>query len=381
MSLWEIDIYPAEGQVDRAGEGLTSDAIDLGLDPSIQVAAVHGYLLEGDIGEGDANQLADKLLADSVVEKTVVAPVGDERLQQSPVHSALLVHVINKPGVMDPVAMSAQKGIEDLGVAVDQVRTFRKYWVSGVDQASVNRLAEKVLANDAIEQVVHGPLKLDALALGTAYEFELKKISIRSLSDDELEVLSKEGQLYLTLVEMQTIQKHFQGLEREPTDIELESIAQTWSEHCSHKTLAGRIAYKDDETERHFENMLKETVFAATVRIREELGEDDWCVSVFKDNAGIVTFNDDFNVAFKVETHNHPSALEPYGGANTGIGGVIRDTLGTGMGAKPICNTDIFCFANPEVDHDQLPPGVLHPRRVMKGVVSGVRDYGNRIFI
>ena len=182
MSLWEIDIYPAEGQVDRAGEGLTSDAIDLGLDPSIQVAAVHGYLLEGDIGEGDANQLADKLLADSVVEKTVVAPVGDERLQQSPVHSALLVHVINKPGVMDPVAMSAQKGIEDLGVAVDQVRTFRKYWVSGVDQASVNRLAEKVLANDAIEQVVHGPLKLDALALGTAYEFELKKISIRSLS-------------------------------------------------------------------------------------------------------------------------------------------------------------------------------------------------------
>jgi len=381
VSLWEIDIYPAEGQVDRAGEGLTSDAIDLGLDPSIQVVAVHGYLLEGDIEEADANQLADKLLADSVVEKTVVAPVGDERLQQSPVNSALLVHVINKPGVMDPVAMSAQKGIEDLGVAVDQVRTFRKYWVSGVDQASVNRLAEKVLANDAIEQVVHGPLQLDALALGTAYEFELKTISIRSLTDDELEVLSKEGQLYLTLVEMQTIQKHFQGLEREPTDIELESIAQTWSEHCSHKTLAGRIAYKDDETERHFENMLKETVFAATVKIREELGEDDWCVSVFKDNAGIVTFDDDFNVAFKVETHNHPSALEPYGGANTGIGGVIRDTLGTGMGAKPICNTDIFCFANPEVAHDQLPPGVLHPRRVMKGVVSGVRDYGNRMGI
>ena len=86
-------------------------------------------------------------------------------------------------------------------------------------------------------------------------------------------------------------------------------------------------------------------------------------------------------MAFKVETHNHPSALEPYGGANTGIGGVIRDTLGTGMGAKPICNTDIFCFANPEVDHDQLPPGVLHPRRVMKGVVSGVRDYGNRMGI
>ena len=111
MSLWEIDIYPAEGQVDRAGEELTSDAIDLGLDSSIQVAAVHGYLLEGDIEEADANRLADKLLADSVVEKTVVAAVGDERLQQAPINGSLLVHVINKPGVMDPVAMSAQKGI------------------------------------------------------------------------------------------------------------------------------------------------------------------------------------------------------------------------------------------------------------------------------
>ena len=175
MSLWEIDIYPAKGQVDRAGEELTSDAIDLGLDPSIQVAAVHGYLLEGDIEEADANRLADKLLADSVVEKTVVAAVGDERLQQAPVNGSLLVHVINKPGVMDPVAMSAQKGIEDLGIAVDQVRTFRKYWVSGVDQESVNRLAEKVLANDAIEHFVQGPLQLYSLAIGSSYDFELKR--------------------------------------------------------------------------------------------------------------------------------------------------------------------------------------------------------------
>ncbi len=132
---------------------------------------------------------------------------------------------------------------------------------------------------------------------------------------------------------------------------------------------------------RQYENMLKETIFAATVKIRETLGDDDWCVSVFKDNAGIVTFDDEYHVCFKVETHNHPSALEPYGGANTGIGGVIRDPMGTGMGAKPICNTDVFCFAPPDTDVDSLPPGVLHPRRVMKGVVSGVRDYGNRMGI
>ncbi|MCA9249260.1 MAG: phosphoribosylformylglycinamidine synthase subunit PurL, partial [Planctomycetales bacterium] len=181
--------------------------------------------------------------------------------------------------------------------------------------------------------------------------------------------------------EMRQIQEHFRTLEREPTDIELETLAQTWSEHCSHKTLAGRIAYRDERTERQFENMLKETIFAATVEIRRQLGDDDWCVSVFQDNAGIVRFDGDMNLAFKVETHNHPSALEPYGGANTGIGGVIRDPMGTGLGAKPICNTDVFCFAPPSTPADSLPAGVLHPRRVMKGVVSGVRDYGNRMGI
>ena len=102
---------------------------------------------------------------------------------------------------------------------------------------------------------------------------------------------------------------------------------------------------------------------------------------MFEDNAGVVRFDDQFNVVFKVETHNHPSALEPYGGANTGIGGVIRDPLGTGLGAKPVCNTDVFCFAPPDTPLEALPPGVLHPRRVMKGVVAGVRDYGNRMGI
>ncbi len=127
--------------------------------------------------------------------------------------------------------------------------------------------------------------------------------------------------------------------------------------------------------------MLKETIFSATMQIRSDLGESDWCVSVFKDNAGIVEFDNNYNIAFKVETHNRPSALEPYGGANTGIGGVIRDTLGTGLGAKPICNTDVFCFASPDTPYEELPPGVMHPRRIMKGVVSGVRDYGNRMGI
>ena len=204
---------------------------------------------------------------------------------------------------------------------------------------------------------------------------------LRKLAGQDLDRLSKARTLSLTRVEMEQIQSQFVALEREPTDIELDTIAQTWSEHCSHKTLAGRIQYRDEKGEQNFDNMLKETIFAATTAIRAKLGAKDWCVSVFKDNAGIIRFDDQFNVTFKVETHNRPSAIEPYGGANTGLGGVIRDTLGTGMGAKPICSTDVFCFAPPATKDAELPPGVMHPRRIMQGVVAGVRDYGNRMGI
>ena len=286
-----------------------------------------------------------------------------------------------KPGVMDPVAQSAMTAIADLGLQAKAVRTLKKFAVGHLPDDKLSLLCSKVLANDAIEQVIVGPLTLDRLQVGSSYQFQLVTVPIRAMDDAALERLSREGQLYLSLVEMQTIQAHFRSLERDPTDVELETIAQTWSEHCSHKTLAGRIHYRGPEGERRFENMLKETIFAATQKIRHEAGPHDWCVSVFSDNAGVIRFDEHYNVVFKVETHNHPSALEPYGGANTGIGGVIRDPMGTGMGAKPICNTDVFCFAPPDTPAESLPPGVLHPRRVMKGVVAGVRDYGNRMGI
>ena len=122
--------------------------------------------------------------------------------------------------------------------------------------------------------------------------------------------------------------------------------------------------------------------FPATFSVQLRRSRKPWCVSVFSDNAGIIEFDETFNLVFKVETHNHPSAIEPYGGcAGTGIGGVIRDSLGTGLGAKPILNTDIFCFGMPDTPYAQLPKGTLHPKRVFKGVVAGVRDYGNRMGI
>jgi phosphoribosylformylglycinamidine synthase len=386
VTLWEIDIYCRPGRPDRIAEAVIDEATELHLVDNLEVVAARGFLLQGALSEAQVRQLAGELFADPVVESTVVAQVGDSQLNQPSgadlSSSKALVQVLPKAGVMDPVAQSALQAIADFGFATDAVRTFRKYWLGGVgDEETLSAICHRILANDSIEQVVVGPLKLDQLQVGTPCRFELKHVGIRQMDDGALERLSREGQLYLTLVEMQTIQEHFRSLVRDPTDAELETIAQTWSEHCSHKTLAGRIAYRDDRGERRFDNMLKETIFAATEEIRGRLGDEDWCVSVFKDNAGIVRFNDQYNVVFKVETHNHPSALEPYGGANTGIGGVIRDPLGTGMGAKPVCNTDVFCFAPPDTPPEQLPPGVLHPRRVMKGVVSGVRDYGNRMGI
>jgi len=388
--LWEIDIACRPGLPNRAAEAVAAAAIDLGL-ARPQLTALQGYLVQGPTSRNDVERIAHGLLADSVVETALVARVGDAALSEAPPGLSRLVHVLPKPGVMDPVAQSASEAISDLGIQVEAVRTLKKYWFAPIDDAALERLAAKVLANDAIEQVVVGPLTFDRLEIGQPYRFELKHVAIRELDDAALMKLSREGQLYLQLAEMQAIQAYYRDAKRDPTDAELETLAQTWSEHCSHKTLAGRIAYRGPLTadsavgERRFENMLKETIFAATQQIRKNLGSksisDDWCVSVFKDNAGVVRFDGDWNVCFKVETHNHPSALEPYGGSNTGVGGVIRDTLGTGLGAKPICNTDVFCFAEPNTPADSLPPGTLHPKRVMKGVVSGVRDYGNRMGI
>ncbi len=201
-------------------------------------------------------------------------------------------------------------------------------------------------------------------------------IPILSSNEEQLLRISKDNLLSLSLEEMKAIKKYYEKEGRNPTDVEMETIAQTWSEHCKHKTLTGIIEYYEDGKKVVIDNLLKSTIMKATY----ELGLP-WCVSVFKDNAGIIKFDEKNNIAFKVETHNHPSALEPYGGASTGIGGVIRDILGVGLGAKPILNTDVFCFGNPNFSFSKLPEGILHPKRIMKGVVSGVRDYGNRMGI
>ena len=369
--LWEIEITPLGQDVecDRVGQeyGLLTQTSGLDL---IERTS-RGYLVQGDLDREQAESLLYQLLIDSLVEEGELYNADAPRPADD-----LALTVLPKPGVMDPLALSVMDAARDLGLPLHAVRTFRRFFLAQTEARSDARL-RRVLANDAIEEIVEGPLSAAQMALGHAYTFQLRHAPLAGLDDDALLQLSRKGQLALGTIEMRTIQAHYQSQRRDPTDIELETIAQTWSEHCSHKTLKGKISLED----RQYGNLLKETIFAATDKLRKQMGAEDWCVSVFEDNAGVVRFDDQFHVCFKVETHNHPSALEPYGGANTGLGGVIRDPLGTGLGAEPICNTDIFCFAPPDTLGNTLPPGVMHPRKIMSGVVSGVKDYGNRMGI
>jgi len=378
--LWEIEIVHAPQETDREASRVLHDAESLGCRTVNTVHTARVFLVQGEIDEPQIRSIAS-LVTDHVAERSEIRPLNGQSTSQGPAGTRE-VNVLYKPGMTDNVAYSTRRELGERGLPVTDVATCRRYWINDdAEPADVRRVISKALANDAIERVVEGPLQLDTLAIGKNKPFELKHVEIRNASDEQLMQISRENLLSLSLVEMKTIQKHFIDLDREPTDIELETVAQTWSEHCSHKTLAGRIRYEQDGEVTQYENMLKETIFAATTKLRESLGKNDWCVSVFRDNAGIVTFNDRFDACFKVETHNRPSALEPYGGANTGIGGVIRDCLGTGLGGKPVANTDVFCFAKADMPDEQLPPGVLHPRTIARGVISGVRDYGNRMGI
>jgi phosphoribosylformylglycinamidine synthase len=366
--LWEVEITAKLHDPERERVAAEVALLTHGANGSLLARTTRGYLLEGDLDEATARRLVDELLVDPVVEDGRLGTVS---------HEPGSLTVLFKPGVMDPAAQSIVEAAGDLGIALAGVRTFRRYYPAAELAPAARAVLNKVLANDAIEQLVEGPLTLDHLTMGKPYTFRKVVVRLREAGDEELQRISRDGQLALSLAEMRTIQEHFRTQGRDPTDAELETLAQTWSEHCSHKTLKGKI----DFSGRLIDNVLKQTIFGATQELRKRLGADDWCVSVFEDNAGVVKFNDLYHVCFKVETHNHPSAIEPYGGANTGLGGVIRDPLGTGLGAKPICNTDVFCFAPPDTPPEQLPPGVIHPRRLMQGVVAGVRDYGNRIGI
>ncbi|HPC32307.1 MAG TPA: AIR synthase-related protein, partial [Syntrophales bacterium] len=284
-----------------------------------------------------------------------------------------------------------------------RVHTSRQYLLRGaLSRDEAERVASQLLANDLIERYevvaradwdpVRGLPPFVPRVTGA--ERPTTELIDLDVADDALSAISNDRVLALTLEEMQLLRDYFRnpavqaerarvGLPAAAriTDAELECLAQTWSEHCKHKIFNSRIAY-DDGTGRitEIDSLFKTYIKGATERIRAARtarGAVDFCLSVFVDNAGVIRFNDDYNLVFKVETHNSPSALDPYGGALTGIVGVNRDPFGTGMGAKLIFNTDVFCFAPPDYDRP-LPKRILHPRRIYEGVREGVEHGGNK---
>ena len=229
--------------------------------------------MQGNLQREEIERLMRELLVDPLAETgRISGPV----VHNGKHDAGSGVTVLLKPGVMDPAAMSVASAARDLGIPVDSVRTFRRYYFThqgaNAPRSPVQAALEKVLANDAIEQIVKGPITSAHLELGTPYRFQLITVPLRDLDDAALLRRSRDGQLSLSLAEMQTIQAHFRELGRDPTDVELETLAQTWSEHCSHKTLKGKIDFEGMEGGRHFDNLLKETIFAATQEIRRRLG-------------------------------------------------------------------------------------------------------------
>lgn len=375
---WKLEIRNRKGVFDPLGNGIKKDVRDLGISGVSKVNVRQVFIISGDIAESDVDRIAKELLRDPVTEEYLV---GEGRKVQG--EDVRVIEIAYNPGVMDPVEESAKKAIKDIGVyGVKSLRTEKKYLIEGrISESDFKNICEKLLYNKVIQHIVRAPEHPSTRAPGKDYQFKLVTIDMLGADDKDLMKISKVGQLFLNLKEMQEIKKYFKKLSRNPTDCELETIAQTWSEHCGHKTFRGIIKYRDKgqgtgDKVMVIDNLLKNTIMKVTRELKKP-----WCVSVFQDNAGVIRFDETDNVCFKVETHNHPSALEPYGGSGTGIGGVIRDILGVGLGAKPIMNTDIFCFGLPDTSHKKVPKGMLHPKRVMKGVVSGVRDYGNRMGI
>jgi phosphoribosylformylglycinamidine synthase len=330
------------------------------------------------------------LFTDAVVEESFWA-------RRPPRDCQWIVQVGFLPGVTDNVGRTAARALEDVyGRPLEgEVYTSTLYLFQGTLQRhEVERVVRDILANplihqwritaatawrDGIEAFLPPPLA------GVNKPPQVRTIALER-DDEALLHLSQEGLLALSLAEMQAIQAYFRvpqhqqrrqahGLGPAPTDVELEALAQTWSEHCKHKIFNSTITYRDE----HGQTTTLRSLFkTCIVRATEEIGQRvDWLLSVFHDNAGVIKFNDQWNLVMKVETHNTPSALDPYGGAMTGIVGVNRDPFGTGKGCRLLFNTDVLCFAPPDYAAP-LPPRLLHPKRVFKGVHRGIKDGANQ---
>ncbi|MBQ69945.1 MAG: phosphoribosylformylglycinamidine synthase [Euryarchaeota archaeon] len=398
MPITRVEVTPrqGEGMKDVRGDVVRRQlAADHNVHVS-EVRSIYGFLVNGETTAEPIAQRVDDLFADPIIEHGAVNTIllATEMFSGTP---DTVITVGFKPGVTDNPGKAAKDGFttlfpDDKNATVATYQTYAFYglpdeidsqWLAGTLH---NTLIERALVADKSACSHQAWPELDYPTPPEQIFISPQPMNLEC-DDATLEEISVNGLLALNLEEMQTIQTHYRdegvrasrnavGIVADaPTDVELECLAQTWSEHCKHKIFASKIHHVDHETgeDTVIDSLFKTHIMTPTHDMQNDV---DWLLSVFHDNSGVIAWDDTWSVCMKAETHNSPSALDPYGGAMTGIVGVNRDIMGTGLGARPIANTDVFCFGPPDWEGD-LPENLFHPSRVLRGVHAGVRVGGN----
>ncbi|HIE06861.1 MAG TPA: phosphoribosylformylglycinamidine synthase [Desulfarculaceae bacterium] len=393
-----LEIFFRDPELDTRGQLLRDklNALDLSATvDNLRLSEV--YTLEGDFSPVRLREVAG-LLLNPVIHDVLI----DEPRPLGPADVVLEVGFL--PGVTDNIGHSAAETLADAwgkALSSDQgIYSSTVYYIEAKNLSDGDyHLIGRFLANALIERLHWKDRSTYVAEVGMDLVIprvmlkEHKGVSRVDLNIPEAELVAlgkggiidhydaagnpvRRGPLALDLNSLKAIADYFAEVEkRAPTDLELEALAQTWSEHCKHTIFAAALDDLED-------GLYKTYIKGATKKIRKDRGDDDICVSVFVDNSGGIIFDDDYLVTDKVETHNSPSALDPFGGSITGIVGVNRDTVGFGLGAKPIINRYGFCVADPADQEPlyRLPQQTnqaLRPRRILDGIVDGVRVGGN----
>lgn len=374
-----IEIGIQEHMKDVIGESIKSK-IENELKIKVEsVSFIEAYNINAELNTEELEKIGSEIISDCVVQKYSY---------EKPLHeSTFRIEIGLLPGVTDNVGKTAKEALMDgLGKEVE-VYYSRVYAITGDITEEKCEIISALLFNPLVEKaVIHKPMEKVQPYVPKVilrHDPNVERISLR-INEQKLESLAKQRLLALNIEEFKAIKNYLKkeeiiaertkfGLDEKITDVELECIAQTWSEHCKHKIFNAKITYNNGE-KHAIDSLFKTFIRGATERVKKP-----YVVSVFKDNGGIIKFNHDWDLAVKVETHNAPSALDPYGGALTGILGVQRDILGTGMGAMPIANIDVLCFGNQNAN--EVPKGILHPKKIQEGVVKGIEHGGNKMGI
>lgn len=391
----QIQIVLKDFMRDVEGEGIRKEAknflnIDTG---AVKTGKIFNVMY--DLSEDQIATFAQKGLQDEIIHDVYINSFYQNEYYKS------FVLVAMKPGVTDDEGVSAQKTLNDildlnLDTNTQHIYTEDIYFLENeLNETELKELAERVLGNKMIQHFEYGKFTGEVNYIpqvSISAPGQMQTINLE-LSNEELVQLSKKMVLSLNLEEMQAIKTYYAdakvqkirkeiGLPMQPTDCELEVLAQTWSEHCKHKEFAASIKYINKETgeEKEIDSLFKSYIRKSTEVIRERLTKagNNWLLKIFTDNAGVVKINNKSVFVWKVETHNSPSAIDPYGGAITGILGNNRDPLGTGIGGgKLLFNTNVLCFGPPNYNKELLA-GQLHPKRIFDGVRKGIEDGGNK---